>query len=86
MPRISAFFGIAIRMFYNDHMPAHFHAEYGDAEAVYEIDTLQLMRGGLPRRAHAMVVEWATLHRSQLWEDWERARQELPLMEIDPLE
>jgi hypothetical protein len=37
MPRICAFFGIVIRMFYNDHSPPHFHAEYGEHEAVYEI-------------------------------------------------
>jgi len=38
MPRISAFFGIVIRMCYNDHSPPHFHAEYGQHEAVYEIE------------------------------------------------
>jgi hypothetical protein len=40
VPEISRFFGIVIRMFYNDHMPAHFHAVYGDTEALIEIDTL----------------------------------------------
>ena len=57
MPTISQFFGIAIRMYYNDHLPPHFHAEYGSDEAVYEIDTLNVLRGSLPRRAHALVVE-----------------------------
>ena len=53
MPRISEFFGIAIYMYYNDHWPAHFHALYGEAEAVYNIDSLEILRGHLPRRAHA---------------------------------
>jgi uncharacterized protein DUF4160 len=44
------------------------------------------MRGGLPRRAHALVLEWATLHRNELRDDWERARREKPLVEIEGLE
>ena len=43
-------------------------------------------RGGLPRRAHALVLEWATLHRNELRDDWERARTERPLVEIEGLE
>jgi len=86
MPRVSAFFGIVIYMYYNDHLPPHFHAEYGEYEAIYEIDTLDVTRGDLPRRAHALVLEWATLHRNELRDDWERARKEKPLVEIEGLE
>ncbi|MBI3538390.1 MAG: DUF4160 domain-containing protein [Chloroflexi bacterium] len=75
MPQISEFLGIVIKMYFNDHAPAHFHAEYGEYEAVYEIITLNISRGNLPRRVHALVVEWATLH-----------RDELPLSKIDPLD
>lgn len=86
MPRISEFFGIVIYMYYNDHQPSHFHAEYAEDEAVYEIDTLGILRGELPRRAHAMVVEWASRHRPELREDWDLARRQLPLKSIDPLD
>jgi len=86
MPRVSAFFGIVKYMYYNDHLPPHFHAEYGEYEAIYEIDTLDVTRGDLPRRAHALVLEWATLHRNELRDDWERARKEKPLVEIEGLE
>jgi Domain of unknown function (DUF4160) len=86
MPRVSEFFGIVIYMYYNDHMPPHFHAEYGEYEAIYEIDTLDVTRGNLPHRAHALVIEWASLHRSELRDDWERARHEKPLAEINGLE
>jgi hypothetical protein len=86
MPRISAFFGIVIRMFYNDLAPPHFHAEYGEHEAVYEIATIEVTRGHLPRRAHALVVEWTTLHRAELVANWDRARQGLPLRDIEPLD
>ena len=86
MPRISEFFGVVIYMYYNDHQPSHFHAEYAEAEAVYGIETLEILRGGLPRRAHAMVVEWASQHRPELREDWDLARQQMPLRWIDPLD
>ncbi len=86
MPQVSQFFGIVIYMYFNEHLPSHFHAEYGEAEAVYRIDTLDVIRGKLPRRAHALVVEWATLHRSELRADWERARQATPLLTIEPLD
>jgi len=85
MPCISQFYGIAIYLYYNDHRPPHFHAEYGGNEALYEIETLRVYRGRLPRRVHAMVIEWADLHRAELMRNWERARDGLPLVNIKPL-
>ncbi|MBL8291647.1 MAG: DUF4160 domain-containing protein [Bryobacterales bacterium] len=86
MPEVSRFFGIVIRMYFNDHNPAHFHAEYGEHEALLEIDTLAVLRGELPRRALALVLEWAALHRQELRADWERARSGVLLEPIAPLE
>jgi hypothetical protein len=57
MPEVSRFFGIVIRIFFNDHEPAHFHATYGEYEALIEIETLTVYRGELPRRALALVHE-----------------------------
>ncbi len=86
MPQISRFFGIIIYMYFNHHAPAHFHAEYGEFEAVYIIDTLETMRGELPRRAHGMVLEWATLNREALRDNWNRAQMMVPLVSVHPLE
>jgi hypothetical protein len=86
VPRISAFFGIVIRMFYNDHLPPHFHAKYGEHEALYAIETLEIIGGELPRRAHALVLEWTTLHRSELMANWDLAREGSPLRTVEPLE
>jgi hypothetical protein len=86
MPHVSRFFGIVIYMYFNDHPPPHFHAEYGEHEAVYTIETLEVMRGWLPRRAHSMVVEWATLHRNALRQNWDNAVGMQPLRSIEPLE
>jgi len=85
MPTIASFYGIVIQMFWNDHAPPHFHALYGDDEAVIEIQTLEVGRGKLPRRALALVLEWAQEHRSELLEDWELCRSHLMPKKIDPL-
>lgn len=86
MPEVSRFFGIVIRLFWNDHDPPHFHAVYGEHEALIEIETLAVFRGELPRRALALVLEWAALHRDELREDWRRARAQEPILPIEPLQ
>jgi hypothetical protein len=85
MPTISVFYGILIQMFWRDHAPPHFHALYAEDEALIDIRTLEVIDGGLPRRALALVVEWATEHRAELIEDWELcARMQTP-KKIEPL-
>jgi hypothetical protein len=86
MAEVTRFFGIVIRMYFSDHSPAHFHAEYGECEALVAIETLSILRGDLPRRALALVLEWAALHRRELRADWERARGGTPLEPIAPLD
>ena len=70
MPTIAFFYGIAIQMFWQDHAPPHFHALYGDDEVVINIRTLGVSEGRLPKRALAMVLEWAQEHQNELLEDW----------------
>jgi hypothetical protein len=86
MPEISRFFGIVIRMFFNDHAPPHFHAEYGEHEALIEIESLAVYAGSLPNRALALVREWASLHRDELRQDWTLARSGQVPARIAPLE
>ena len=61
-------------MFFSDHAPPHFHAEYAEHEALVTIETLEVLRGELPPRALALVLEWAAVHREDLRTDWNRAR------------
>ncbi|GAC1448265.1 MAG: DUF4160 domain-containing protein [Isosphaeraceae bacterium] len=74
MPRISTFYGIAIYMYYRDHGPPHFHAIYGESEAVVAIETTEIVEGRLPRRARSLVTEWAIAHRDELQNAWALAR------------
>jgi hypothetical protein len=86
MPELSRFFGIIITLYYNDHVPAHFHIRYGDQKAIMAIDTLAVIEGELSPRVRGLVVEWAALHRDELREDWNLAVQRAPLKPIAPLE
>lgn len=59
VPTISLFYGIAIRMFFNDHAPPHFHAVHGDDEGIVDIATGELIAGRLPATARRLVRDWA---------------------------
>jgi hypothetical protein len=62
MPTISTFYGILIRMFFNDHAPPHFHVQYAEYKATVDIQLLSITSGELPRRAQELVLDWAELH------------------------
>jgi Domain of unknown function (DUF4160) len=85
MPTLSTFYGILIRMFFNDHAPPHFHARYGEFEATIDIDTQGVIQGELPRRALILVQEWAMIHREELFEDWRLCRENRSPAKIEPL-
>jgi hypothetical protein len=85
MPEISRFYGIVIRMYFDEHPPPHFHAEYGEDEVLININTLAVISGKLPSRALGLVVEWASLYQAELNLLWERARNMESLGKIEPL-
>jgi hypothetical protein len=62
MPEVSRFFGIVIRMYYDEQAPPHLHAIYGNYEAQIGINPIEVLEGRLPRRAVSMVIEWTALH------------------------
>ncbi len=84
MPEISRFYGIIIYMFYNDHNPPHFHAEYQEFEATIEIES-GIVKGQIPRRALKLVFEWLDLHKEELLLNWEKIEQRKSLEKIEPL-
>lgn len=85
MPTISSFYGIFILMFWDDHVPPHFHARYGESEAVIEILTLQVIHGAMPRHQLALIRKWVLMNREKLMEDWQRCVARAPLQKIPPL-
>lgn len=85
MPEICRFYGIVIKIYFGDHLPPHFHAEYGAQEALLHIDTLAVIAGRLPPRATGLVMEWASSHQEELREAWKRAKNLQTPGKIDPL-
>jgi hypothetical protein len=73
-------------MYFNDHSPPYFHARYAEHEALIAIESLEVIEGRLPRRAMALVLEWAAAQRAALRDDWQQARRGEPLRLIPPLE
>ena len=86
MPTISVFYGILIQMFWSDHAPAHFHALYAEYEVLINIHTLEIMKGTMPRRALALILEWAAQHRIELFENWKLCEKNQMPKKILPLE
>jgi len=85
VPTISRFHGITIQMFFKEHGVPHFHARHGGRVAVFRVEPVEVMRGGLSPRAHRLVREWASLHHVELMRNWELARSGKPLMPVEPL-
>jgi len=85
MPTISSFYGILIRMFFNDHAPPHFHVQYAEYKATVDISMLVISSGDLPRRAQELVLDWAELHQEELLEDWRLCMEKQQPKPIAPL-
>lgn len=85
MPEISRFFGIIIRMFYDDHNPPHFHAEYSGKKAVFDFDG-NIIKGTLgSKTATKLVRDWVDMHGLELEADWQLARESQEINRIEPL-
>ena len=85
MPEISVFFGIHITMYYDDHNPPHFHAEYQDYKAIINIKEAQVDKGCLPSKQLKFVLAWCEIHKDELLENWELAMNDEKLNKIAPL-
>lgn len=85
MPEISLFAGIRITMYYDDHNPPHFHAEYAGYKALIDIQNGYVIGGALPGRQLKYVLAWAEMHQDELMQNWQLARDSKELLAIAPL-
>lgn len=85
MPEISLFGGIRITMYYSDHNPPHFHAEYAGHKALVDIQGAYIIGGALPSRQLKYVLAWGEMHKDELMQNWELAKNGRPLQKIAPL-
>jgi len=84
VPVIARFYGILIKMYFSqsEHGSPHFHAIYGEYNAVFAIDSLEMIEGDLPARARRLVSEWAAQYKADLLDMWHRQEfRQLPGLE-----
>jgi hypothetical protein len=85
MPTISSFFGILIKMFFDDHNPPHFHAEYQGEMAVFDFRG-NMLRGNISSRtAVRLIRECVDLHQEQLDHNWTEMEAGREFNKIEPL-
>ena len=77
MPTIAFFQGVAIRMFFNDHAPAHIHAYFGGREAKFDIETGRLIGGKFPPSQRKLVQRWIEMYKSELRAAWFAVRNDM---------
>lgn len=86
LPVISRFFGIIIRMYYDEHNPPHFHAEYQGEKAVFDMAGALIKGNMRSKTALRLVKEWAELHGKEIEDNWNLALNDQELKKIDPLD
>ena len=85
MPEISLFFGIRVTMYYDDHMPPHFHAEYNGQKVLVDILEARILKGAFPARQLKLILAWAVIHQDELMQNWELSKAHEPLNRIASL-
>lgn len=83
MPEITRFYGIVIKIFLTrEHNPPHFHAVYGEYNGTFEISTLNMIEGDLPKKAQTLVMEWAAQYKDDIMNMWNtKTLKKLPPLE-----
>lgn len=85
MPTVSIFFGIVIKMFFDDHNPTHFHAEHQGEMAVFDFRG-NILRGDISSRtAVRLIREWVDLHQTELETNWNEMQAGREFRRIEPL-
>ena len=88
MPIISQFYGIIIRIYFNDteqHYLEHIHVQYNEYDAVYSIKNIKLLEGSIPSKQHKLVVAWMEIHKDELIALWNTSQNDGEIFKIEPL-
>jgi hypothetical protein len=86
MAIVSVFFGIVVRMFYKEHEPPHFHAEYQGQNGKFDLDGNMTVGNIRSKTALRLIREWAPLHRQEVAANWKKVKAGRPLERIEPLQ
>jgi hypothetical protein len=72
-------------MFYSNHLPPHIHVNYGDYDAIVDIQKAKIINGKLPKKQASLIIAWVYLHQDELMDNWQRACHNKEMFKIDPL-
>lgn len=83
MPEITRFYGIIIKLFLTkEHNPPHFHAVYGEYNDSFDIQTMEMIEGDLPKKAQTLIKEWGIQYKSDILRMWHtKVLKKLPPLE-----
>lgn len=83
MPEISRFYGIVIKMFFKpkEHEPSHIHALYGEYVGIFDLQSMKMTEGDLPKKAQELIKEWLYKNQEELLKMWETQK----LRKLPPL-
>lgn len=88
MPIVSQFYGIIIRMYFNDtqkHYLEHIHVQYNEYDAVYSIRNSKILEGKMPQKQHKLVIAWIEIHKDELKALWKVSQKDGEIFKIEPL-
>lgn len=85
MPEVSLFYGIRITMYYEDHNPPHFHAEYNGNKVLIEIENATVLKGLFPLKQLKLVLAWSEIHKEELFNNWKLIQEYEEINNIEPL-
>jgi hypothetical protein len=71
-------------MFFNEHNPPHFHAEYGEYRIIVDLND-EVVKGFMPKRALILIFEWLELHKEELIANWKICQNKDIPKKIEPL-
>lgn len=85
MSEISRFFGIIIIMYYKEHNPPHFHIQYNEYNAVFDMKQEAIIEGFLPKKQLRLILAWFEIHKTELFENWNNGLNKKEFIKIEPL-
>lgn len=87
MPIVSQFYGIVVRMYFDDmkqHNMPHIHVQYADSKAIYNLNGI-CIKGALPNKQSKMVEAWIIIHNEELQLLWTLMQDNNEFFSIEPL-
>lgn len=64
------FDGVVVYIYFDEHVPPHFHALFAEHEAVISIENLAVMEGSLPAAKLKQTLAWAIANQDLLRHKW----------------